>query len=91
MTEEQYNLFKMNNSVSSLTSNSGDRVQDLMEEIYYEGFKEGYGYAVSWLELFGPSMFGCNLKKYFDKHMPTIHARLDAIREIEEAEDADQE
>ena len=80
MTEEQYNQFKMNNKVSSLNANSGDRIQDLMEEIYYEGFYEGYEHAIRKLQMTGPTIFGCNFKEYFGKYMPTIHARLDAIR-----------
>lgn len=86
MTKEQYNQFKMNNSVSSLNSNSGDKVQDLMKEVYYEGFCEGYEYAIGRLQLIGPSIFGCRFDDYFGKYMPKIRARLDAIRELEETE-----
>lgn len=86
MTEEQYDKFKSDNKVSTLSAWTGDYVQDLMEEVFYEGYCAGYESAIRRLRITGPSSLGCNFKKFFDENMPTIHAHLNAIREIEAEE-----
>ena len=46
MTEEQYDKFKSDNKVSTLSAWTGDYVQDLMEEVFYEGYCAGYESAI---------------------------------------------
>lgn len=83
MTDEEYFSIKRENQISNYSSWNQDQTRALMEEVCWEGFRDGYNNAIDWLQMTGPSMIGSRVGSFFDRNMPKIHRRLDAIRQID--------
>lgn len=82
MTREEFKKIVWETKVSVLTTNHGDPLRDLLSEIYYEGYREGYVHAAELLRNLGPGLAGCDMDRYFTKNMGKIHRRVDAINEL---------
>lgn len=83
MTREEFKKIVWETKVSGLTANHGDPLRDLLSEIYFEGYREGYIHAVELLGSFGPGLAGCDMDKFFDNNMGKIHRRVEAINELQ--------
>lgn len=79
MTEEELSNIIANNKVSSLCSFSGNPLIDLLKEIYYEGYCEGYNHAIGILQNTGPRIFGCQMDEFIKNNMEKINNRMAAI------------
>ena len=69
MTREEFKKIVWETKVSGLTANHGDPLRDLLSEIYFEGYREGYIHAVELLGSFGPGLAGCDMDKFFENNM----------------------
>lgn len=79
LSEEEFDLIVRETKVSSLSVNHEDPLRDLMEEIYWEGYCDGYRHAIGILQRTGPSIFGSNADTFFKRNMSKIHKRVEAI------------
>ena len=79
MMKEEFENIVANNKVSSLCSFSGNPLIDLLKEIYYEGYCEGYNHAVGILQIDGPRIFGCRMDEFIKNNMEKINNRMAAI------------
>lgn len=84
MTNEEFIIQKRANKISEFSSWTQDQVRALMEEVYWEGYREGFNNAVYRLQTFGPSLLESRMDAYFDSNMPKIHRRLKLIRQMME-------
>ena len=82
MTREEFKKIVWETKVSGMTANHGDPLRDLLSEIYYEGYRDGYIHAAELLGNLGPGLAGCDMDRFFDKNMEKIHRRVDAIIEL---------
>ena len=82
MTEEFEKIIR-ETKVSSLCSNSGDALLDLLKEIYYEGYRDGYTHVQGMIAMHYPRIFGCHYDEYFNENMEKIRRRVNAISELE--------
>lgn len=83
MTLEEVERIIRDTKVSSLTANSGDLIRNMLEEIYYEGYCDGYTHVQRIVAMHYPRIFGCSNKEFFDENMDKIHRRLNAILDFE--------
>ena len=83
MTKKEFEKIIRETKVSSLWSNSGDAFIDLLKEIYYEGYRDGFTYVQGMISIHYPRIFGCNSDEYFNQNMDKIRRRMDAISELE--------
>ncbi len=79
MTKEELEKIVNDNKVSSLCSFSGDPLTDLLKEIYFEGYCEGYNHAAGLLQNLGPRIFGCRMDDFLEKNKNRIRERMSAI------------
>lgn len=79
LSEDEFDQIVRETKVSSLSVNYGDPLRDLMEEVYWEGYSDGYRHAIGILQMTGPSIFGSNADEYFKKNMKKIRRRVEAI------------
>ena len=78
-SKEEFDQIVRETKVSSLSVDHGDPLRDLMEEIYWAGYTDGYTHAIGILQMTGPSIFGSKADKFFEKNMLKIHRRIEAM------------
>ncbi len=81
MTKEVFDDIVRNNKVSSINSYSNDPLSDLLVEIYFEGYCDGYNHVINVARNLGPRIFGSGHREFVEKHIDNIRARLSAIEE----------
>lgn len=87
MTQDELNDIISENRVSTAVFRTNDKLCDLLEEIYYEGYRDGYNHLKGIIERQDPRIFGCHSDSYFEKNMDKIRRRVDAIHEAEGSDD----
>ena len=83
MKKDEFETIISETKVSSLSANSGDALRDLLEEIYYEGYRDGFTHVQGMIAMHYPRIFGCHYDEYFNENMDKIRRRMDAISELE--------
>ena len=81
MNKEEFEKIVKETKVTGATINTGDPLQDLMSEVYWEGYKDGRQSAINLIQLVGPSLLSTRMREFLDGNMDRIHRRVDAIRE----------
>ena len=81
MTKEEFETIVRNNKVSSLCFSSNDPLSDLLVEIYFEGYCDGYNHVINVARNLGPRIFGSSHRKFIEERIKSIRARLSAIEE----------
>ena len=84
--EELQNIIR-DTRVSSAIYSSGDPFRDLLSEIYFEGYQDGYNHLKDIIERQEPRIFGCGSSEFFAKNMDKIRRRTNAIFEAEGGEE----
>lgn len=87
MTQEELHNIIHDTRVSSAIYSTGDPFRDLLSEIYFEGYVDGYNHLKDIIEWQEPRIFGCGSSEFFAKNMDKIRRRADAILEAEEGEE----
>ena len=83
MTKDEFNRIVGETKVSTLCSYSDDPLRDLLAEIYFEGYRDGFKHIKGIVDNFEPRIFGCNSEKFFEKNMDKINRRVQAISDLE--------
>lgn len=83
MTKEEYRTWKWNYKFNGLAIGGDDELGELLREIYYSGYNDGFRHAINLLQQFeGGHCLDMDI--FFDRNMAKIQKRLDAIRELED-------